>query len=79
MTCFPQVVATDVNADALASLHAEAPDIRPEVMDVSKYEDVEMVVPGVRPVSNKQAMRSTCAWPQAVLGAAWCRPDWDRS
>lgn len=42
-----QVVATDVNADRLASLVNEAPDIRAEVMDVKKYEDVEIVIPGV--------------------------------
>ena len=45
-----QVVATDVNADNLASLVNEAPDIRAEVMDVKKYEDVEIVIPGVQPI-----------------------------
>lgn len=43
-----QVVATDINMDNLASLTNEAPDIRTEVMDVKKYEDVEVVIPGVR-------------------------------
>jgi short-subunit dehydrogenase involved in D-alanine esterification of teichoic acids len=43
-----QVVATDVNADNLASLVNEAPDIRAEVMDVKKSEDVEIVIPGVQ-------------------------------
>lgn len=42
-------MATDVNLDVLESLHEEAPDIRPEVMDVTKYEDVETIIPGVRP------------------------------
>jgi hypothetical protein len=45
-----QVVATDVNADNLASLVNEAPDIRAEVMDVKKSEDVEIVIPGVQPM-----------------------------
>lgn len=43
-----QVVATDVNADNLATLVNEAPDIRAEVMDVKQSADVEMVIPGVR-------------------------------
>jgi NAD(P)-dependent dehydrogenase (short-subunit alcohol dehydrogenase family) len=50
-----QVVATDVNADNLASLVNEAPDIRAEVMDVKKYEDVEIVIPGVQPCGHVYA------------------------
>ena len=47
-----QVVATDVNADNLAALVNEAPDIRAEVMDVKKSEDVEIVIPGVQPTNT---------------------------
>ena len=50
-----QVVATDVNADNLATLVNEAPDIRAEVMDVKKSEDVEIVIPGVQPIDTHMA------------------------
>lgn len=47
-----QVVATDVSADNLAALVNEAPDIRAEVMDVKKSEDVEIVIPGVQSIDT---------------------------
>lgn len=62
-----QVVATDVNQDNLASLINEAPDIRAEVMDVKKYEDVEIVIPGVR---RARGIVPTCHLSSLHCGAA---------
>lgn len=42
-----QVVATDVDTGRLDALVAEVPDIRAEVMDVTKPESVSSVISGV--------------------------------
>ncbi len=42
-----QVVATDVDTGRLGALVAEVPDIRAEVMDVTKPESASSVISGV--------------------------------
>jgi len=65
-------VATDVNVEALESLHEEAPDIRPEVMDVTKYEDVETIIPGVRPRLPSHAVQKEFALGQVLVRTTAC-------